>query len=111
MPEQCWLQAGTKALMGLTKARNNYGDQTAFTMELLIRYTDGTTESVYTDPSWKGCDSPVVFAEIYDGETYDAALEIPDWSKAETTKGDWKRFSLYSLIHRLCARSTLQRFV
>ena len=35
-------------------------------MELLIRYTDGTTESVYTDPSWKGVgDSPVVFAEIY----------------------------------------------
>ena len=100
-----------KGVMGLTKARNNYGDQTAFTMELLIRYTDGTTESVYTDPSWKGCDSPVVFAEIYDGETYDAALEIPDWSKAETTKGDWKRFSLYSLIHRLCARSTLRRFV
>ena len=80
-------------------------------MELLIRYTDGTTESVYTDPSWKGCDSPVIFAEIYDGETYDAALEIPDWSKAETTKGDWKRFSLYSLIHGLCVRSTLQRFV
>ena len=83
-----------KGVMGLTKARNNYGDQTAFTMELLIRYTDGTTESVYTDPSWKGCDSPVVFAEIYDGETYDAALEIPDWSKAETTKGDWKPVQL-----------------
>ena len=49
-----------KGVMGLTKARNNYGDQTAFTMELLIRYTDGTTESVYTDPSWKGCDSPVI---------------------------------------------------
>ena len=36
----------------------------------------------------------MVFAEIYDGETYDAALEIPDWSKAETTKGDWKPVQL-----------------
>lgn len=36
----------------------------------------------------------MIFAEIYDGETYDAALEIPDWSKAETTKGDWKPVQL-----------------
>ena len=83
-----------KGIMGLTKARNNYGDQTAFTMEILIRYTDGTSESVYTDSSWTGCDSPVVFAEIYDGETYDAALEIPDWSKAGQPEGNWKPVKL-----------------
>ena len=80
--------------MGLTKARNNYGDQTAFTMEIVVRYTDGTTESICTDTSWTGCDSPVVFAEIYDGETYDANLEIPDWSKAETPSGSWKPVQL-----------------
>ena len=79
-----------KGVMGLTKARNNYGDQTAFTMEILIRYADGTTESICTDGSWTGADSPVVFAEIYDGETYDASLEIPDWSKAEHPSGNWK---------------------
>ena len=37
-----------KGVMGLTKARNNYGDQTAFTMEIMVRYTDGTTESICT---------------------------------------------------------------
>ena len=83
-----------KGVMGLTKARNNYGDQTAFTMEIVVRYTDGTTESICTDTSWTGCDSPVVFAEIYDGETYDANLEIPDWSKAETPSGSWKPVQL-----------------
>ena len=79
-----------KGVMGLTKARNNYGDQTAFSMEIRIRYTDGTCESICTDPSWTGADSPVVFSEIYDGETYDAALEIPDWSEAEQPQGEWK---------------------
>lgn len=79
-----------KGVMGLTKARNNYGDQAAFSMELLIRYKDGTCESVCTDPSWKGCDSPVVFAEIYDGETYDARLEIPGWAEKEEPEGEWR---------------------
>lgn len=79
-----------KGVMGLTKARNNYGDQTAFSMEILVRYTDGTTESICTDNSWTGADSPVIFAEIYDGEIYDAALEISDWAKAELPSGNWK---------------------
>ncbi len=78
-----------KGVMGLTKARNNYGDQTAFAMQLVIRYEDGSEETVCTGGDWSGCDSPVVFSEIYDGETYDARLEIPGWSEAETPEGDW----------------------
>jgi alpha-L-rhamnosidase len=78
-----------KGVMGLTKARNNYGDRTGFTMQLVIRYTDGSEEIVYTDSTWAGCDSPIVFSEIYDGETYDANLEIPDWASAPLCKGCW----------------------
>lgn len=78
-----------KGVMGLTKARNNYGDQTAFAMQLVIRYEDGSEETVCTGGDWSGCDSPVVFSEIYDGETYDARLEIPGWAEAETPEGDW----------------------
>ncbi len=69
-----------KGVMGLTKARNNYGDQTGFAMDLLLRYEDGTEEVIRTGESWQGADSPVIFSEIYDGETYDAAKEIPDWA-------------------------------
>ena len=78
-----------KGVMGLTKARNNYGDQTAFAMQLVIRYEDGSEETVCTGGDWSGCDSPVVFSEIYDGETYDARLEIPGWAEAETPEGNW----------------------
>ncbi len=78
-----------KGVMGLTKARNNYGDQTAFAMELHVTYENGETEIICTDESWLGADSPVVFAEIYDGETYDASLEIPGWSESEMPKGEW----------------------
>ena len=35
-------------------------------------------------------DAPVVFAEIYDGEIYDAAKEIKDWAEADCKDGQWK---------------------
>lgn len=78
-----------KGVMGLTKARNNYGDQTGFAMQLLIRYESGKEEVVCTGSHWIGADAPVVFSEIYHGEIYDAALEIPDWSLSEKPEGTW----------------------
>ena len=84
-----------KGVMGLTKARNNYGDQTGFAMELRIRYEDGNEEQILTDESWKGCDSPIVFSEIYHGEIYDAGFEVLGWaSKAEIPEGNWHQISV-----------------
>lgn len=71
-----------KGVMGLTRARNNYGDRTAFSMQLTLQYDDGTTEIVTTDASWQGTIAPVTFSEIYHGEEYDAALELPGWVDA-----------------------------
>lgn len=71
-----------KGKMGFLHLRNNYGDRTAFLMQLLIRYRDGREEIVVTDDSWTGHDGPVTFSEIYDGETYDARLEIDGWNLA-----------------------------
>lgn len=79
-----------KGVMGLTRARNNYGDKTGFAMQIHVRYEDGTEEDVFTDPSWRGCDSPIVFSEIYNGEIYDANLEIADWNYAVSPQGNWK---------------------
>ena len=71
-----------KGVMGLTRARNNYGDRTAFSMQLTLQYDDDTTEIVTTDASWQGTTAPVTFSEIYHGEEYDAALELPGWADA-----------------------------
>ena len=71
-----------KGVMGLTRAHNNYGPRTAFAMQLVLEYADGTRETVTTGPDWQGADSPVVFSEIYHGETYDAALEQENWACA-----------------------------
>lgn len=70
-----------KGLMGFTLERNLYGERTALLMQMLIRYEDGTEETIVTDESWLGCNSPVTFSEIYDGEHYDARLEQPGWDR------------------------------
>lgn len=80
-----------KGAMGLTKSRNNYGDQTAFSMQLHIRYEDGSEEDILTDDSWQGCDSPIVFSEIYHGEIYDASLEQKEWCSKTELEKEWRQ--------------------
>ena len=79
-----------KGTMGFIPRRNIYGDHTAFLGQLVIRYVDGTEEIIVTDESWVGHESPVEFAEIYDGEIYNANKEIPGWANAPAPAGDWK---------------------
>lgn len=68
-----------KGKMGFLERINNYGGQTAFLAQLVIRYEDGRVQYVCTDGKFKGCDGPVVFSDIYDGEIYDARLEQDGW--------------------------------
>lgn len=79
-----------KGYIGFLGFRNNYGKQTAFLGQILIRYTDGRTEMVRTDASWKAADAPVVFAEIYDGEIYDARLEQPGFCTSPYDDSNWR---------------------
>ncbi|MEG2207661.1 MAG: family 78 glycoside hydrolase catalytic domain [Clostridia bacterium] len=70
-----WLGSGWyKGLMGFCNMRNHYGDRTAFLCQIEIRYRDGRKERIVTDESWRGADTPVLFADIYNGESYDARL-------------------------------------
>lgn len=69
--------------------RNVYGDRLALLAQLEIAYTDGTTERVVTDHSWRAATGPILASDIYDGETYDARVERPGWSTPGYDDGDW----------------------
>jgi alpha-L-rhamnosidase len=72
-----------KGEMGFRDARNMYGSKMAFSAQVNLLYTDGTQETVYTDDTWQFADSPVIYSEIYHGETYDARNETPaQWQNA-----------------------------
>ena len=51
-------------------------------LQLDVVFADGTTQSVITDDSWRAGGSPLTFASLYDGETFDAGLETPGWDTA-----------------------------
>lgn len=57
--------------------------------ELRITYTDGTTEVIGTDESWKCHRSHIIEDSIYDGEVIDASLELPNWSKSILNDKSW----------------------
>ncbi len=51
-----------------------YGDRMQLLAELHITYEDGTEDVVATDESWLCAPSPVIEANLYDGEIYDARV-------------------------------------
>ncbi|MCC8150251.1 MAG: glycoside hydrolase family 78 protein [Lachnospiraceae bacterium] len=53
------------------KDHDLYGDTQAALAELRLEYTDGSTETICTDTSWRCRKSPVLFADLYDGEILD----------------------------------------
>jgi hypothetical protein len=57
--------------------------------KVLVEYTDGTSETVITDPSWKVTISPITFGNVYAGEDYDATLEHEGWTKPEFDATSW----------------------
>lgn len=78
-----------KGKMGFVGLRNHYGSRAAFGCELHLEYEDGSRDVIMTDGTWKGMPGPVVFSDIYDGETYDARLEISDWNGPAELSKDW----------------------
>lgn len=59
------------------------GNALAVKAKLLIRYADGTAQTVVTgtESGWKATDTgPYRADDIYDGQTYDARMELPGWT-------------------------------
>ena len=58
---------------------------------LLIKltYTDGTQADFYTNEKWKNSTGPIVFDNIYGGDTYDARFEINGWNTVGYDDSEW----------------------
>ncbi len=63
----------------------HYGKKLACRAQLRIDYIDGTSETIASDESWEAWRSPVVSADLYMGETYDARLSA-DGKRRETER-------------------------
>jgi alpha-L-rhamnosidase len=66
-----------------------YSDRLALLAQLEITYPDDEELRIVSDETWKTFPSPIVSAELYDGEAYDASLEIEGWSSPSYQDGHW----------------------
>ncbi|MDR1949522.1 MAG: family 78 glycoside hydrolase catalytic domain, partial [Spirochaetaceae bacterium] len=77
-------------LAGWVGKRNVFGKRTAVIAQLRVEYGDGRVEIIPTDETWERAEGPVLYSEIYHGETYDARREQPGWDKAGFSGADWQ---------------------
>ncbi|CZR56084.1 related to alfa-L-rhamnosidase [Phialocephala subalpina] len=66
-----------------------YGDKISLLAQLEVTYEDGERVLVGTDKTWRTAVGPITSSEIYDGETYDASLEIDGWSTSKFKDDEW----------------------
>lgn len=71
-------------------ARNIYGDTLGLLALLVVTTEDGEKHSVATTDDWHASLGPIITSEIYDGEKYDARLELDDgWSSPGYDSSEW----------------------
>lgn len=66
--------------------------------QLEVKMKDGSIETIVSDASWKGTtNGPIRVSEIYDGETYDANLEMPNWTSNNFDDINWKMVDAFAI--------------
>jgi len=81
--------------IGFKGQRSYYGDKSALLAQLEISYADGTNETIVTDPNWKTTTGPILESDIYNGENYDARLELTGWDQIGYADAKWKAAATY----------------
>ena len=80
--------------IGWSSQNGYYGSKLALLAQFQINYTDGTSEVMGTDQSWKVSNGPIIFSDIYNGETYDARKEMSGWSGVGFNDSGWEKATI-----------------
>ncbi|MDP4202262.1 MAG: family 78 glycoside hydrolase catalytic domain, partial [Bacteroidota bacterium] len=72
---------------------NYFGDRQSLLMKMVIRFNDGTSKTITSDPSkWKYfANGPVRYGSFFQGEVYDATKEqlIKKWTTSDYADSAW----------------------
>ena len=64
-------------------------------LQLELTYADGSKQIIVSDDSWKvTADGPIRSNSEYDGEEYDATMEMPGWNKVGFDDSKWLQAEL-----------------
>jgi len=76
--------------LGFKLQRNRYGGEPRLSAQLVIRYADGTGETVVSDDSWRAAYGPIRESDMQMGETCDARIELPGWDRPGLDDRGWQ---------------------
>ncbi|WP_042405030.1 family 78 glycoside hydrolase catalytic domain [Streptacidiphilus carbonis] len=82
------LRQGSNALAFMA-GKGQFGGQPTFVAQLDVTYTDGSTATFGTDPTWRTTAGPVTGDDFYYGETYDARKAVAGWDTAGLDDSSW----------------------
>ncbi len=74
--------------------RNNYGERLALLVQLKLVFRDGSKILINSDDTWKSNTGPLLKSDIYNGETYDARLEMEGWSTSSFDDSTWENVKI-----------------
>ena len=69
--------------------RSIWAKQPSLFAQLVIESSDGSAETIATDGNWRAATGPILESDIYNGETYDARLEMPGWDGPGFDESPW----------------------
>ncbi len=78
-----------------------WGTRPALLVQLEIAYTDGTSERIVSDGSWRMQVSPLVASDFMLGEDYDAGRDLPGWAAPGFDDSGWPQVVVRSEPARL----------
>lgn len=96
-----WLVAGPNAIgcilgdgwyggyLGFKDNRQIYGATPAVMAQLEVTFESGKTTRIVSDETWRGRTGPILESDLYNGEVYDARLEMPEWSQPHFVETGW----------------------
>jgi alpha-L-rhamnosidase len=69
--------------------RQRYVDRPRLLAQLEITLTDGSTQVIISDDTWKHTFGALLESDMLMGESYDARLEMPGWDRHNFDDSDW----------------------
>jgi alpha-L-rhamnosidase len=92
-----------RGTIGFSNNVNIYGKDNSLLLQLIVRYKNGSSDTIATGAGWRSATGEVRSAEIYNGERIDHRLartgwSLPDYNDAQWTPVQTEDFPLKNLI-------------
>ncbi|MEV6635104.1 family 78 glycoside hydrolase catalytic domain [Actinoplanes sp. NPDC051470] len=91
------IRRGSNAL-GVMASQGQFYAPPTFLAQLSLTYADGSRAVIGTDGSWRSAAGPVVRADFYYGETWDARKQIAGWDTPSFDASGWAAVAEYAPV-------------